>query len=108
MFLLVVYRKYCALKRCIAILYEECLNLLLLGWLLIKNWRPLTLTMVTRSENDTVGAILGELTSLATLKIYIRRSSSNIHLEIKNKVLRWLLGQSQNLISNTCFPLDEV
>lgn len=40
----------------------------------MKNWRPLSLNLIAASDTDTVGTILGELTTVATLKIYIRRS----------------------------------
>ena len=46
----------------------------LAGWLIMKNWRPLSLNLIAASDTDTVGTILGELTTVATLKIYIRRS----------------------------------
>ncbi len=75
----------------------------------MKNWRPLSLNLIAASESDTVGAILGELTTVATLRIYIRRSSSNsLHADMKNKVLRWLLTHSQHLVAGSRFPLDEV
>ena len=40
----------------------------------MKNWRPLSLTQIASSEHETVGGILGELTTVATLRIYIRKS----------------------------------
>ena len=43
------------------------------GWLMMKNWRPLSLTQIASSERETVGGILGELTTVATLRIYIRK-----------------------------------
>ena len=39
----------------------------------MKNWRPLSLTQIASSEHETVGGILGELTTVATLRIYIRK-----------------------------------
>lgn len=107
---------------------------------MMKNWRPLSLTQIASSERETVGGVLGELTTVATLRIYVRRyfhhcvhlvvccfactikselknttknrncssNVSNHQSEMKNKVLRWLMTQSQHLINNTRFPLDEV
>ena len=43
------------------------------GWLMMKNWRPLSLTQIASSERETVGGVLGELTTVATLRIYIRK-----------------------------------
>jgi hypothetical protein len=43
------------------------------GWLMMKNWRPLSLTQIASSDRDTVGGVLGELTTVATLRIYIRK-----------------------------------
>ncbi len=104
------------------------------GWLMMKNWRPLSLTQIASSDRDTVGGVLGELTTVATLRIYIRKyvlqliyieksvdlilinfffqrnfsGNASHQSEMKNKVLRWLMTQSQHLINNGRFPLDEV
>lgn len=43
------------------------------GWLTMKNWRPLALTQIASSDRETVGGVLGELTTVATLRIYIRK-----------------------------------
>lgn len=43
------------------------------GWLMMKNWRPLALTQIASSDRETVGGVLGELTTVATLRIYIRK-----------------------------------
>lgn len=40
---------------------------------MLKNWRPLSLTQIASTERDTVGGVLGELTTVATLRIYIRK-----------------------------------
>ena len=40
---------------------------------MMKNWRPLSLTQIASSERETVGGVLGELTTVATLRIYIRK-----------------------------------
>ena len=39
---------------------------------------------------------------------YGGNGSSGHQTEMKNKVLRWLMTQSQHLISSARFPLDEV
>ena len=49
------------------------------GWLIMKNWRPLSLTQIASSERETVGGVLGELTTVATLRIYIRKSVDYPH-----------------------------
>ena len=40
---------------------------------MMKNWRPLALTQIASSDRETVGGVLGELTTVATLRIYIRK-----------------------------------
>jgi len=87
--------------------YSEDVAFNATGWLIMKNWRPLSLTQIASSQHETVGGILGELTTLATLRIYIRKNNNHYQNEIKNKVLRWLLSQSQHVLTSSRFPLDE-
>ncbi|CAG2062287.1 unnamed protein product, partial [Timema podura] len=78
------------------------------GSILIKNWKPLSFESIADGPLVTVGDILGELTTVATLKIQLYRSRPNILSDIKEKLLRLLLAQSHSLLESTGCPLDEV
>jgi len=59
----------------------------------------------------TVGDILAELTSVATLKIQVYRSRPpppSPAAEVRNKLLRLLLLHSHTLLVSAGCPLDEV
>ncbi|XP_018917493.2 uncharacterized protein dve isoform X2 [Bemisia tabaci] len=78
------------------------------GSVVIKNWKPLSFDKISDNPQVTVGDILGELTTVATLKIQIFRSRPDVITEMKDKLLRLLLMQSHNhLILSGC-PLDEL
>ena len=49
------------------------LILFLLALVQIKNWRPLTFDSITENTESTLEDILGELTTLATLRIKLCR-----------------------------------
>lgn len=78
------------------------------GSLIIKNWKALTFDQITEDPLVTVGDILGELTTVATLRIQVFRGRPSIYAEIKDKLLRFLLMQSHNLLASSGCPLDEV
>lgn len=56
----------------------------------------------------SVSDILGELTSLVTLKITIIRTKPTQLAEIKDKLLKLLILQSHTVLRSTGCPLDEV
>jgi homeobox domain-containing protein len=43
------------------------------GSVVIKNWKPLSFEKIAESPTVTVGDILGELTTVATLRIQLYR-----------------------------------
>ncbi|KAJ9595286.1 hypothetical protein L9F63_027329, partial [Diploptera punctata] len=76
------------------------------GSVVIKNWKPLSFDKIAEGPHVTVGDILGELTPIATLRIQIYRARPTNLSEIKDKLLRFLLAQSQGLLLSTGCPLD--
>lgn len=62
------------------------------------------------SDNPLVSVndILGELTSVVTLKITILRNKPTQLAEIKDKLLKLLILQSHAVLRSTGCPLDEV
>ncbi|XP_059480561.1 uncharacterized protein LOC132199673 isoform X2 [Neocloeon triangulifer] len=85
---------------------QDCAHLAT-GSVVIKNWKPLRLDRIADSPLLTVGDILGELTTVATLHIQIVKSRHSAVLDIKDKLLRLLLMQSHNLLLSSGCPLDE-
>lgn len=74
----------------------------------MKNWKPLSFDQITDDPVITVGDILGEMTTVATLRIQVFRAKPTIYTDIKDKLLKLLLIQSHGrLLSGEC-PLDEV
>lgn len=78
------------------------------GSLIIKNWKPLPLDKITDNTLISVSDILGELTSIITLKITIVRTKPTQLAEIKDKLLKLLILQSHTVLRSTGCPLDEV
>ncbi|KAJ9590580.1 hypothetical protein L9F63_016349, partial [Diploptera punctata] len=78
------------------------------GSVVIKNWKPLSFDKIAEGPHVTVGDILGELTTIATLRIQIYRARPTNLSEIKDKLLRFLLAQSQGLLLSTGCPLDQM
>ena len=56
----------------------------------------------------TVGELLSELSTIATLRIQILRPKTSLIQDIKDKLLRLLLIQSYNLLLRSGCPLDTV
>lgn len=56
----------------------------------------------------SVGELLGELSTIATLRIQILRPKTTMLQDIKDKLLRLLLIQSYNLLLRSGCPLDTV
>lgn len=56
----------------------------------------------------TVGDVLGELTSVVTLRISILRTKPSTYTEIKDKLLKLLILQSHAALRSSGCPLDEV
>lgn len=78
------------------------------GALMIKNWKALSFDQISEDPLVTVGDILGDLTTLATLRIQVFRGRPSILNDVKDKLLRFLLAQSHGLLMSTGCPLDEV
>ncbi|XP_067010327.2 homeobox protein dve-1 [Anabrus simplex] len=78
------------------------------GSVVIKNWKPLNFDKITDGSQATVEDILGELTTVATLRIELYRARPNVLADIKDKLLRLLLLQSHGVLVSTGCPLDEV
>jgi len=81
------------------------------GSIVIRNWKPLPMEKVADGPLLTVGDILAELTSVATLKIQVYRSRPpppSPATEVRNKLLRLLLLHSHTLLVSAGCPLDEV
>ncbi|XP_043495324.1 homeobox protein dve-1 isoform X2 [Polistes fuscatus] len=81
------------------------------GSIVIRNWKPLPMEKVAEGPLLTVGDILAELTSVATLKIQVYRSRPpppSPAAEVRNKLLRLLLLHSHALLVSAGCPLDEM
>lgn len=78
------------------------------GSILLKNWKSLTFDQISEDPLATVGDILTDLTTIATLKIQVFRGKSDTLRDIKDKLLKFLLAQSHNVLMSTGCPLDEV
>lgn len=74
----------------------------------MKNWKPLDLEKICDNPVITVGDVLGELTSVVTLKISILRTKPSTFTEIKDKLLKLLILQSHAALRSSGCPLDEV
>ncbi|GIY53914.1 uncharacterized protein CDAR_87221 [Caerostris darwini] len=89
--------------------YSSSAALTAKGAIQLKNWKPLTFDQITESPDATVGDILGELSSAATLRIRLY-SRPKLHSanDVKEKLLQVLLAQSQNLLVSSGCPIDQV
>ncbi|XP_050538554.1 homeobox protein dve-1 isoform X2 [Daktulosphaira vitifoliae] len=77
------------------------------GLVVLKNWLPLELDSIAEDPVLTVSDVLGELTTLATLRILVFRESKNRFTDLKEKLLKLLLVQSQTQLASSGCPLDE-
>ncbi|KAK9758934.1 Ubiquitin-like oligomerization domain of SATB [Popillia japonica] len=78
------------------------------GSIVIKNWKALSFDQISDDPLVTVGDILGELTTVATLRIQVFRGRPGTIADIKDKLLRYLLVQSHGLLVSAGCPLDEI
>ncbi|XP_038117876.1 uncharacterized protein LOC6037143 isoform X3 [Culex quinquefasciatus] len=78
------------------------------GSISIKNWKALALDAISDNPLVSVNDILGELTSVVTLKITILRHKPSQLAEIKDKLLKLLILQSHAVLRSTGCPLDEL
>ncbi|ALC41402.1 dve [Drosophila busckii] len=78
------------------------------GSLIIKHWKPIPLEQISDHPAMPVSDIVGELTSVITLRIVILRPKASPYGEIKDKLLKLLVLQSHALLRSTGCPLDEV
>lgn len=76
--------------------------------MVINNWKPLPFDRISDGPLATVGEVLGELTTVATLRIQLLRARQTPFQDIKDKLLRLLLVLSRPLLMSTGCPLDEV
>ncbi|XP_037941233.1 probable serine/threonine-protein kinase DDB_G0272282 [Teleopsis dalmanni] len=75
--------------------------------LIIKNWKPIPLEQISDNPTIPVCDIIGELTSVVTLRIVILRTKTSPFGEIKDKLLKLLVLQSHAVLRSTGCPLDE-
>lgn len=78
------------------------------GSIIIKNWKPLPMEKISDNPLVSVGDILGELTSVVTLRIVILRTKPSTFTEIRDKLLKLLILQSHAVLRSAGCPLDEV
>lgn len=78
------------------------------GSVVINNWKPLALEKISDGLQATVGEVLGDLTTIATLRIQVLRPRPTPLQDIKDKLLRLLLVQSRPLLMSTGCPLDDI
>ncbi|XP_055623978.1 homeobox protein dve-1 isoform X2 [Toxorhynchites rutilus septentrionalis] len=78
------------------------------GSISVKNWKALSLDAISDNPLVSVNDILGELTSVVTLKITILRNKPSQLAEIKDKLLKLLILQSHAVLRSTGCPLDEI
>lgn len=78
------------------------------GSIIVKNWKPLPLENISDNPMVCVSEILGELTSVVTLRIVILRTKPSMLTEIKDKLLKLLVLQSHAVLRSAGCPLDEV
>ncbi|XP_033153777.1 uncharacterized protein LOC117136817 [Drosophila mauritiana] len=78
------------------------------GSLIIKHWKPIPLEQISDNPAVPVSDIVGELTSVITLRIVILRPKTSPFGEIKDKLLKLLVLQSHAVLRSTGCPLDEV
>uniref|UniRef100_A0A6P4FLJ9 DNA-binding protein SATB2-like n=2 Tax=melanogaster group TaxID=32346 RepID=A0A6P4FLJ9_DRORH len=77
------------------------------GSLIIKHWKPIPLEQISDNPAVPVSDIVGELTSVITLRIVILRPKTSPFGEIKDKLLKLLVLQSHAVLRSTGCPLDE-
>uniref|UniRef100_A0A2C9JUD2 Homeobox domain-containing protein n=1 Tax=Biomphalaria glabrata TaxID=6526 RepID=A0A2C9JUD2_BIOGL len=92
------------------------------GCLQLKNWKTLSFSAITDNSEATVEEMLGEITSVATLKIKlvnpVRRSNSsddvnspvrrsNSSDDVKEKLLQLLLTKSKEFLLQAGCPIDK-
>lgn len=78
------------------------------GAIVVKNWKPIALEKISDNSLISVAEILGELTSVVTLKITIVRTKPTQLAEVKDKLLKLLILQSHAVLRSSGCPLDEV
>ncbi|KAH9512621.1 hypothetical protein Btru_038969 [Bulinus truncatus] len=83
------------------------------GCLQLKNWKTLSFSDITDNPEATVEEILGEITSVATLKIRLLNSaarssnSCNRSDDVKEKLLQLLLTKSKDFLLQAGCPIDK-
>ncbi|XP_054157987.1 homeobox protein dve-1-like [Oppia nitens] len=77
------------------------------GVIQLKNWKPLTFDQISDNSEATVADILGDISSVATLRIRLYRPRMNAAHELKDKLLQLLLAHSYSLLANSGCPIDQ-
>ncbi|KAI0219185.1 hypothetical protein LSAT2_029218 [Lamellibrachia satsuma] len=78
------------------------------GTIQIRNWKPLTFDTITENPDVTIEEILGDLTSLSTLRLRLCSQSKRCAMEdIKEKLLQFLLQRSQGILSSSGCPIEK-
>ncbi|CAL1541982.1 unnamed protein product [Lymnaea stagnalis] len=79
------------------------------GGLQLKNWKTLSFSAVTDHTEATVEEILGEITSVATLRIKLlsRAKSSSSSDDVKGKLLQLLLTKSKDFLLQAGCPIEQ-
>nr|CAI5821095.1 unnamed protein product [Callosobruchus analis] len=78
------------------------------GSVLIKNWKALSFDQISDDPLITVGDVLGELATVATLRIQVFRGRPGTLSDIKDKLLRFLILQGHGILLSSGCPLDEI
>ncbi|XP_043270180.1 homeobox protein dve-1 [Venturia canescens] len=81
------------------------------GSIVIRNWKPLPMEKIADEPLRTVGDILAELTTVATLKIQVYRlrpPPPSPTADVRDKMLRLLLLHNHALLVSAGCPLDEM
>ncbi|GFS08792.1 DNA-binding protein SATB2 [Elysia marginata] len=81
------------------------------GGIQLKNWKTLPLEAITDRREATIEEMLGELTSVATLRVQLTSNierSSPASDEVKDKLLQLLLTQSKDLLLQAGCPIEKV
>ncbi|GFO44585.1 DNA-binding protein satb2 [Plakobranchus ocellatus] len=79
------------------------------GGVQLKNWKTLPLDAVTDRAEATIEEMLGELTSVATLRVQLSSGSraGPGSDEVKDKLLQLLLTQSKDLLLQAGCPIEK-
>lgn len=78
------------------------------GVIIVKNWQPLTVEQISENPMKTIADVLGDIYQFITVRILILRAKLSPLADVRDKLFKCLLIQSQSLLRSTGCPLDEV